>query len=416
MYQITQLTRAIFALTILLSAVGCGRSADTASAANGSGKKDALTIVAIDNPAVVGSASPGLTVSPSGTVYLSWQERNPDSTLVLRYVTRGATDKTWSAVHDVNTGRNMLASATDVPSVHELPNGGLVAVWRGSHGEAGYDIVMAHSEDQGGTWSAPKAPHSDVTPTEHGFVSWLQLGDSTGMVFLDGRLNADKDKAKHATQLTVAMFDKMNNTGKEFVIDPLICDCCHTSSAVVPGGAVVVYRNRTEGEIRDISVIRIADNKWRAPVSVHDDNWNISGCPVNGPSVSAIGENVAVAWFTAANDSARVRVAFSSDTTNTFGAPIEVNEGFPDGKVGVVLKNSNEAIVSWIERRDKMAVLRARVIHRDGTRGAVQDVADLGEDKRAGGAPKLVKAGGKILIAWTDATTHKVQSAEIGTP
>ncbi len=409
---------ATIAMTIALAA--CAKTADSGANSNvsatGNAAKNALVVAALENPAPVGSSSPSLTVSASGKFFLSWQERRPDSSLTLRYVTRGATDNAWSVVHSVNTGKNMIASAIDVPGIHELANGALVAIWRGSHGEDGYDIVMSHSEDQGATWSAPKSPHSDVTPTEHGFVSWLQLGDTTGIVFLDGRMNADKDAAKHATHLTLAMFDKNNSTKKEVVIDSLICDCCHTSSAIVPGGAVVAYRNRTDAEIRDINVIRIADNKWREPVAVHNDNWHISGCPVNGPSIAALGEKVAVAWFTAANDSARVRVAFSTDTANTFDAPIEVNEGFPDGKVGVVLKSPNEAVVSWIERRDKMAVLRVRSIHRDGTKGPITNVADLGDGKRAGGAPKLVQSGNKILLTWTDLATQRVQTAEIETP
>ncbi|MEO7999849.1 MAG: hypothetical protein ABI852_20515, partial [Gemmatimonadaceae bacterium] len=202
----------------------------------------------------------------------------------------------------------------------------------------------------------------------------------------------------------------------ESMIDPEICDCCHTSSALVPGGAAIAYRNREEGEIRDINVIRLNGTKWQTPVRVHADNWHISGCPVNGPSISARGSDVVVAWFTAANDTARVRVAFSSDTANTFGAPYETNEAFPDGKVGVVLTKDGSAIVSWIERRGPMAVLRIRSIKRDGTRTVATDVADLGEGKRAGGAPKLLLQGDDVLLAWTDMTTNRVRTATVKLP
>jgi hypothetical protein len=409
------LARATFVATVLATAA-CASGEKTADSAQArTSATSAPTLTDIENPSGANSSSPSLTVAPSGKVYLSWQERNADSSLTLRFASRGSGDAAWSAVQNVSTGKNMLASATDVPTIHEMKNGGLVATWRSSHGESGYDISMASSADNGATWSAPKSPHSDVTPTEHGFVSWLQLGDSTGMVFLDGRANADKDKSKHATHLSLAVFDDKSATKKEGVIDPMICDCCHTSSAIVPGGAVVVYRDRHEGEIRDISVMRIADNKWREPVSVHKDNWHIMGCPVNGPSISAINENVSVAWFTAANDSARVRVAFSNDTAGTFGAPIEINEGFPDGKVGIVLKSADEAVVSWIERREQMAVLRVRSVKRDGTKGAITSVADLGDGKRAGGAPKLIKSGDRILLTWTDLATQRIKTAEVHT-
>lgn len=402
------------AATVLLTMLGCGQRGEAgAASASASATFSAPTVTAVDVPAAIGSASPGLSVGKSGTLYLSWQTRDADSTLHLRFATRTVADTMWSRVRDVATGKNMFVSATDVPTVHELPNHGLVALWRGSHGEAGYDVAMAHSEDAGATWSKPSAPHSDITPTEHGFVSWLRLGDTTGIVFLDGRMTADKDKSKQATHLTLAMFDATNGTKRETVLDSMVCDCCHTSSAVVPGGAVIAYRDRHEGEIRDISVLRIAGNSWRAPVNVHADNWHIDGCPVNGPSVSAHDADVAVAWFTAANDSARVRVAFSSDTASTFGAPVEVNEGFPDGKVGVAMVSADVALVSWIERRDAMAVLRVRTVRRDGTRSAVTDVAEVGEGKRAGGAPKLVHIDGHIFVVWTDAAGNRIRMAEI---
>ena len=49
-------------------------------------------------------------------------------------------------------------------------------------------------------------------------------------------------------------------------------------------GPVVVYRDRSEQEIRDISIVRLHDGKWSQPSSVFEDNWKINGCPVNGLS------------------------------------------------------------------------------------------------------------------------------------
>lgn len=368
----------------------------------------------LDNPAPAGTAQPGLTVSPSGQLYLSWQERRPDSTWVLRFAVRAA-DSTgaWSAARDVQTGANMLTSATDVPSVDELPGGRLVAAWRGKHASTGYDIVVAHSDDHGATWSAPRSPHRDSTATEHGFVSWLRVGDASGMVWVDGRNNALPDTAQRATQLAFATFDAAGDVAKESFVDTKICDCCHTSAAAVPGGAVVAYRDRHDGEIRDISVVRVAGGAWRTPVSVHDDQWHYIGCPVNGPAIAARGARVAVAWFTSAHDTARVRLAFSGDTAGTFGAPIEVNEGTPDGKVGVAMTATGDALVSWIERRGTTATLRLRRIAPDGSRSAVTDVATLGEGRRAGGMPKLVQDGDAAILGWTDAADDRIRTARV---
>lgn len=376
----------------------------------------APTVAVIDNPAPIGSAQPGVTVGPSGALYLSWQERRADSSIALRYSFRATLTAPWSEVHDVQTGKNILASSVDVPTIHEQPNGRLIAVWRGSHDTKGYDVVLAHSDDKGKSWSTAHSPHRDSTTTEHGFTSWLQMGDTSALVWVDGRHHADADKATQNSALTLAVFDPSGEPEVEKVLDPKICDCCHTSSALVPGGAVVVYRDRHEGEIRDISAIRLSNGTWREPISVHNDNWHITGCPVNGPAVSAQNANVVVAWFTAANDSARVRVAFSKDTANTFAAPIEINEAFPDGRVGVVLTANGTAVVSWIERRGAIAVLRVRTVTANGARSAAADVAELGEGKRAGGAPKLIADGNKVIVAWADALTNRVKLAEVHLP
>ena len=369
-------------------------------------------VVAIENPAPAGSAQPGMTWGASDALYLSWQERRADSSVALRFAVLSG-DGAWSPVHDVQTGQNITVSSTDVPTIHEQPGGRLVAVWRGSHDARGYDIVLAHSDDHGATWSAPHSPHRDNTNTEHGFTSWLQLGDTSSLVWVGARHHADAEKGAQNSQLTLATFDAKGEPQIESVLDDKICDCCHTSTALVPGGAVIVYRDRHEGEIRDISLLRNSHGKWNAPVSVHDDGWRISGCPVNGPTASASGADVAVAWFTAAHDSARVRVAYPSDTGNTFAKPIEINEGFPDGRVGIALMATGETVVSWIERRGAVAVLRLRTVQNNGLRSEISNVAELGEGKRAGGAPKLLASETSVVLAWTDAATNRVKLASI---
>lgn len=395
----TQHTIVALSLLVVMTSVGCRDVARTTS--------DAPRVVALENSLPEGSAQPGLSITPDGRVYLSWLQQNADSTFTLRYVVRDTS--TWSAPREVITTREMRVSATDVPSVHEVRAGRLVAAWRRGNPK-GYDVVVSHSEDNGATWSTPASPHHDGTSTEHGFVSWVALNDVAGMVWLDGRNNASSDSAARATQLAYATFDSTGAPTAESFIEPKICDCCHTSSASIGSGTIVAYRDRADGEIRDISVIRGSSSGWRAPVSVHADGWHYAGCPVNGPAISARDSNVAVSWYTAARDTARVRLAFSHDSGASFGAPVEINESFPDGRVGVVLTKSGDALVSWIERRDQTAVLRLKRVTPTGSTSPAFDVATLGDDKRAGGQPKLVAYGDGALLAWADAATKRVKT------
>src|SRR5262249_36257433 len=138
--------------------------------------------------------------------------------------------------------------------------------------------------------------------------------------------------------------------GAEQFVDRRTCDCCQTGVAVSARGPVLAYRGRTADEIRDVLVVRQVGGGWTAPKPIHADGWHIAACPVNGPEGAAQGDPVAVAWFTATRDTARVNVAFSTDGGETFGVPIRVDDGQPAGRVDVELGADGRALVTWIER------------------------------------------------------------------
>jgi len=191
-------------------------------------------------------------------------------------------------------------------------------------------------------------------------------------------------------------------TGPETLLDGRVCDCCPTDAAAVPGGAVVIYRNRSEGEIRDIYRVRRVDGRWSDPAPVHDDGWHIEACPVNGPAVAAEGGRVAVGWFTAADDDPRVLVAFSGDGGGTFARAWRVDGGNPVGRADVVLLEDGSAVVSWIERSGEAgAELRARRVDASGSIWDASIVAPS-SGERASGFPRMERLGDGLVFAWTD--------------
>jgi len=183
-------------------------------------------------------------------------------------------------------------------------------------------------------------------------------------------------------------------------------------------GPIVAYRDRSADEIRDIHVTRLVDGRWTAPAPVHRDAWHIEACPVNGPQLSARGDTVVIAWFTAPGDSARVNVAFSTDGGATFGAPVRADDGLPSGRVDVELGEGGRAIVSWIERTGASpaaavpapragsggAEVRLRAIGIDGSRSAPLTVASS-TGARASGFPRMVRSGHDLVLAWTEPGT-----------
>ena len=360
----------------------------------------------LPSPAAGGSAEPNLMTGPDGRVYLSWLEPRGDSTHALRFSTLD--EDGWAPARTIVERPDLFVNWADFPSLTALPSRRLAAHWlqRSGKDKYAYEVRIAQSMDGGRTWSASVVPHRDGTATEHGFVSLFPFRDSLGAVWLDGRRFAGAGQGESPNMmLFMTTIARSGATGAERILDERVCDCCQTALAIAASGPVVVYRDRSDGEIRDIGVARWSDTGWvRGPV-VHADDWRIDACPVNGPAIDAAGDNVAVAWFTGARDTARVYFARSADGGRTFGAPVRIDEGNPVGRVDVELDDDGDAVVSWLEfASEQQADVRLRRVGVDDAPSRSIVVART-SGARASGFPRMSVSGNHLVLAWTEAGT-----------
>lgn len=364
---------------------------------------DAARLTALPSPAGPRSGEPFLATDATGTVHMTWIEQTGDSTHAVRYARLDG--DTWSQPTTVVDRRDLFVNWADYPSVIATPSGRLLVHWlqRSGAGRYAYDVRIAQSTDRGATWSEGSVLH---TPSagEHGFVAtWLAPGDSVRAAWLDGRhmTAGEGGHGKGAMSLQSVSAAPSGARGVEEPLDLRTCDCCQVAATVTPSGPVVAYRDRTEDEIRDIAVVRQVDGKWAPPSIVHADGWHIEACPVNGPALASRGDTVAIAWFTGAQDTARVRVAFSVDGGRRFAAPVRVDGGTPAGRVGITLDENGDAIVSWLERvPPEDAEVRVRRVSRSGDMGAPATISRT-KAARASGFPRIVRRGDTLLAAWT---------------
>lgn len=342
-------------------------------------------------------------------VVLSWQE--PDATNSWSVKTAILDGAGWSPARTVARSteqRGFFINWADFASVDFLEADLLVAHWllRGPDGGYDYGVRVARSTDSGRTWTEPWTPHTDETRTEHGFVSKFPLENGgIGFVWLDGRDSVDRD-GKTGTPGAMALryrsLDRDGVPGVESLIDERVCDCCQTDAAVSASGPVVVYRDRSEEEVRDIYVTRLVDGQWTEGIPVHRDGWVIPACPVNGPAVAARGNEVAVAWFTAVGNDRKTQVAFSSDSGVHFGEPIRVDDGIALGRVDVLWLENGSALVMWLERRPRTGEVLVRQVWPNGRIGgeAVVTTTSAGRDS---GFPQMIQDGmGRVVFAWTE--------------
>jgi hypothetical protein len=369
-----------------------------------------LTLADVVSPTGPGAAEPNLFTASDGRVLMSWLEPVNGGAHALRLSVMGP-DGAWSAPVDVVRRNDLFVNWADFPSVVALGDGRFVAHWlqRNGSGKYAYEVRMAESRDQGTTWSASVTPHRAGVEAEHGFVSILPDPAGGAVVFfLDGGHNQIASSSKgaeghaHAVPMSVSAnaWDAAMTEATKSVLDTRVCDCCQTASAMTGRGVVVVYRDRSEGEIRDISIVRRVNGEWTAPATVHADNWELNACPVNGPAIIASGDEVAVAWFTGARDTAKVQVAFSHDAGATFGAPVRIDEGNPAGRVGLQWLNG-EAYVSWLERGiGDTAYVKVRPVTREGiARDPITITTSSGV--RSSGFPRMTRLHDGLLFAYT---------------
>lgn len=355
----------------------------------------------LTSPAGLHSGEPFLAADASGSVHMTWIERSGDSTHAVRYARLEG--ESWTAPSTIVERRDLFVNWADYPAVIATPSGRLVVHWlqRSGTGRYAYDVRVAQSTDRGATWTEGSVLHTDRSPGEHGFVAmWLAPGDSVRAAWLDGRQMTGGHGEGAMTVQSVSLAAD-GTTGAEHALDVRSCDCCQVAATVAASGAVVAYRDRTEDEIRDIVIVRQVNGKWTDPAPVHNDGWKIAACPVNGPALAARGDTVVIAWFTGAQDTARVRVAFSVDGGATFAPPVRIDGGAPAGRVGISLDDQGNALVSWLERvPPEDAEVRVRRVSRDGTLGAPFTVSRT-RAARASGFPRIVRQGDALLAAWT---------------
>jgi hypothetical protein len=365
-----------------------------------------LRVETLVSPAASGSAQPQLSVSGRG-VLLSWIE-TAGGTATLRFSERTATG--WSAAQTAASGTDWFVNWADVPSVVRLADGTLAAHWlqKSGSGTYAYDVRLSYSRDDGKTWSPSVTPHDDGTQTEHGFASLFQLpGSGLGAVWLDGRNMKGGHGAAgggHGSgdmSLRFAAFDRNWKRTGDAALDLRVCECCPTAVAVTSDGPIVAYRDRSATEVRDLVVTRLEKGKWTEPKAIAEEGWVFPACPVNGPSLSARGRNVAAAWFQAKDGKPKSFAAFSSDAGRAFGPPIRLDQEGTLGRVDIELLPDGSAAAGYIDLTGNRAEFRVKRVQPNGSASAPVTIANLA-NSRSSGYPRMAMHGNELVFAWID--------------
>jgi hypothetical protein len=381
-----------------------------------------LTLTRLATPAGDFSGQAHLAAAPDGTAVLSWLEPTTGDGMVLKLTTLAPGSTTWSEPRSLAEGEDWFINWADFPSVVPIDASVWAAHWLVYREDyEGYDGVVAISTDAGATWGEPILLNTDGTPTEHGFVTLFALDGSIGAVWLDGRnmfvdgefAYASPSGEMLGTSLRFARFDTSGKRLADTPIDELVCDCCQPDVALADGGPVLIYRDRTTEEIRDIVVRHLNDGAWGPVHALPADHWQIDACPINGPAIAADGRDVAAAWFSAVDDRPVVHYARSTDGGLVFGEAVDIDTAGSFGYVDVELLDNGDAVVSWLRTSGERLAFVTRRVSPSGELQPIERVADV-DLSRPLDFPQMVGVGDRLVFVWTDYTTGSNVATAVG--
>ena len=383
--------------------------------------------------AVPGRSNANPTLAVNGPfVAAAWSASLPDGlTDVYTAVSRdgGATFTTPVRVNskegDARVNGEQPPRVSLVARPGSLP--AMTVVWT-SKGNQGTTILHARSDDGGRTFSASALVPGGEAAGNRGWENAApDAAGKTRVVWLDHREmaaassapmvqeHAGHDATPAAKKDGVAMAQQsklyiatIGDPASPKAITAGVCYCCKTAIVTGADGAVyLAWRHVYPGNLRDMAftVSRDGGKSFAAPLRVSEDNWQLEGCPDDGPAMAVDGRNqVHIAWPTLVSDGPDGRPSLgifyaTSPDGRSFGVRERMaTEGLPHHPQVVV--GGSRLFIAWDElQQGKRRVVVASRPLTGGSGVALTRSVVNGETP--GLYPTLVATGSDALVAWT---------------
>jgi hypothetical protein len=221
-----------------------------------------------------------------------------------------------------------------------------------------------------------------------------------------GSMHGEADGSTRA-QRSKLYFSSLERDAKPQVVTGGVCYCCKTALAVDAGGRLfAAWRHVYAGNMRDIAFTVSADGgrTFAAPVRVSEDEWQLEGCPDDGPALSVDERGMAhVVWPTRIREKGAQTIglfhAMTSDGRRFTSRQRLETAGVPHHPQLVASGDGTVAVV-WDESLEG----RRQVVLASGKIGAEARPhlkrAVLSADT-SGSYPVLAHSGPTLVVAWT---------------
>ncbi len=277
------------------------------------------------------------------------------------------------------------------------------------------DVVrVARSNDGGRTFSSARDIHEAALSGARGWES-LATGRAGGVhaVWLDGR-DAERKMAEATTHSGAAHKGQppqdvyhgiLTPDGRrvETVIATGVCFCCKTAVAVdARGGVYAAWRHIFPGSMRDIAFAKSADGgrHFDPLVRVSEDNWELNGCPEDGPTIAVDRTGtIHIAWATLIDEGEPQKAVFyaTSRDGKAFSPRARVpTAGITPGHPQLTLTSDGGAAIVWDETVGGLRRVSLSRVSPDRTIGPAQVLSG----RESVSHPVIVRSGADLVVAW----------------
>lgn len=250
---------------------------------------------------------------------------------------------------------------------------GISAVVGQKGGGADGDLLMWRSDDNGRTWKDPVRVNSVEGSAREGLHAMASGNGWVVAVWLDLR-------AKGTRLYGALSTDGGDTWGKNFLVyespSGTICQCCHPSVTIGPGGVIyVMFRNALDGS-RDMYVLTSRDRgeTWTPAYKMGKQTWKLEACPMDGGGFAISSDN-------------RLYTTWRREKTVFVARPDSQETEMGAGKDPSIATGVNQSVyVVWSDTDG--------IKYRSTLRDSIQTLSPVGTH------PQVIFTGRRVLAFW----------------
>jgi hypothetical protein len=340
------------------------------------------------------------TFDHKGVLWIVWS--NGEHAYVQSSVDKG---QTFSAAVQVNENPEKIAADGESrPKIQTDAQGRIYLTWVQSLDDKRSSYIrFSRSTDGGKHFSAPVTVNDNLEIIRHRFDS-LAVGQK-GEVFiawLDARHTEAAKKAGQEFSGLSLYYAWSKDGGEHFYPNKKIadgtCECCRVASVISKDNLpVVAWRHIFSGGIRDHALVKFQD--WDTPGSLThlgQENWKIDACPHHGPGLAVAEDGTYHAvWFSHAEKKQGLFYAHSHDG-NRFSTPL--NFGGQGASHPHVSALGQQVAIAWQEFDGKVNRVQVMKSVDGGKRWTKPETVAQSAEKVD--QPFLIHDGQQIYLSW----------------